>query len=75
MDLNPKLQANQRRPVYISEQLTKRRQYLSKMARELKRKKKVDFVWISDGDLFIRKNKDSTAVKVKYKQQLEQHNE
>lgn len=67
------IDTNEKRPVYISEQLTARRQFLFKMARDIKRNKLVEFAWTKDGDVIIRKNTNSKVIKVKYKEQLEQN--
>lgn len=58
------------RSIYISEQLTKRKQYLCKVARDMKREKRVEFVWVKDGDVYIRKYSGAPAVKIKTTQQL-----
>lgn len=58
------------RPIYIGEELTSRRQFITKMARDLRRQKIVEFVWTKDGDVFIRKNSSSPAVKIKNTEQL-----
>lgn len=52
------------RNIYIAEQLTYRRQYLFKKARDVKRNKKVMFAWVKDGDIFIRRTEKSRVVKV-----------
>lgn len=56
--------------IYISEQLTSRRQYIMKMARDLRRDKIVEFVWSKQGEIFIRRMKGSKAVKIKHTEEL-----
>lgn len=60
------------RPIYISEQLTSRKQYLFKMARDLKRMKIIQYAWVKDGDILIRKSDGSRVVPIKSNQQLSQ---
>lgn len=52
------------RPIYFGEQLTGRKQYLSKMARDLKRDSIIKFVWVKDGDIFIRHSEESRIIKI-----------
>lgn len=51
-------------PIYINESLTKHFSYLHKKARDLKRKKKLKYVWVKNGNLFIRETDDKPSVKV-----------
>lgn len=59
-----------RSDIYISEQLTNRRQFIMKMARELKRDKKIEFAWSKYGEIFIRRKTGSSAIKIKHSEQL-----
>lgn len=58
------------RPIYITEEITKYRRYLFKIARDIKREKRIEFAWVKNGELFVKKNKDSKAVKIKFQEQL-----
>lgn len=69
MSINP--ETNNDRDIYISEQLTSRRQFLHKLARDKKKMKIIEFVWISEGEILIRKQSGSPAIKIKYKHQLD----
>lgn len=60
------------RPIYISEQLTTRKQYLFKIARDCKREKMIEYAWVKNGDILIRKTANSRVVQVKNLQQLTQ---
>lgn len=60
------------RPIYISEMLTARKQYISKVARDVKRAGVVKFAWVKNGDIFIRKTEESRIIKVKNIEQLQQ---
>lgn len=60
------------RPIYITEQLTARKQYISKMARDVKRAGIVQFAWVKNGDIFIRKTEESRIIKIKHIEQLQQ---
>lgn len=55
---------NNSRPVYITEQLSKKQQFIFKKARDLKRENKIRFAWVKDGKILIRKTPDSKAVHV-----------
>lgn len=59
-----------KRPIYINEHLTRNRQYIFKCTRDMKRNKKIEYTWTKDGNIYIRKNKDSPAVKIKNIDQL-----
>lgn len=63
--------ANEDRSIYFSESLTSRRQYLCKLARDLKREGRIKYVWVNEGEILVRKNDGANAVKIKHKQQLE----
>lgn len=62
----------QHRPIYVAEQLTARKQYLFKMARDIKRAKIIRFAWAKNGEIFIRKTEDSRIIKIKNLEQLQQ---
>lgn len=47
-------QTNNDRPIFITEQLTTRRQFILKKARDIKRKKLIEFVWVKNGNIFMR---------------------
>lgn len=59
---NRKKQTNKNRPIYITEQLSTKQQFIFKKARDLKREKKIKFAWVKDGKILIRKTEDSRAV-------------
>lgn len=58
------------RAIYINPNLTKERQFLYKIARDARKNKKLDFVWVKNGEIFIRKNENSKILKLIYKDQL-----
>lgn len=60
------------RPIYISEQLTSRKQYLFKIARDIKREKIVEYAWVKNGNILIRKTTNSKVVQINNLQQLKQ---
>lgn len=60
------------RPIYIAEQLTSRKQFIFKMARDIKRANKIKFAWAKNGDIFIRQSERSKIIKIKHIQQLKQ---
>lgn len=60
------------RTIYISEQLTARKQYLFKIARDLKRANVIRFAWAKDGNIFIRRTEQSKTIKIKTAEQLKQ---
>lgn len=64
-------QSQQDRPIYIGEQLTGRKQFLSKIARDLKRTGVVKFAWVKYGDIFIRHSEESRIIKIKNQTQLQ----
>lgn len=59
------------RPIYISEHLTARRQYISKLARDAKRTGLIKFAWVKNGNIFVRQTEESRIIKVKHKEQLQ----
>lgn len=63
------------RPIFITEQLTSRLQFILKKARDLKREKKTEFTWVKNGKVYIRKKTDSPAVNISDVQQLKIYNE
>lgn len=64
----------EKKQVFISEHLTKRKQYISKIARDKKRLGLIKYVWIKNGDIFVRSTDDSKIIKIKNINQLEQIN-
>lgn len=64
---------NNERPIYISEQLTARKQYIFKIARDMKRSQQIKFAWAKNGELFIRKAEDSRIIKIKHIEQLKHY--
>lgn len=70
---NPLQQTGINRRIYISEQLTARKQYLFKFARDIKRNNFIKYVWVKDGELFIRKDDHSKILKIKNLEQLKQY--
>lgn len=60
------------RTIYISEQLTSRKQYLFKMARDLKRSNTIQFAWVKEGNIFIRRTEDSRIIKIHTADQIKQ---
>lgn len=61
---------NDHRPIYISEQITPRKQHLCKIARDLKRNGIIKFIWVKNGDILIRKTENSKTVSIKHFDQL-----
>lgn len=66
------LNTNGSRQVFISEQLTSKKQFLFKAARDLKRDNKVKYAWVKDGEIFIRREENGKMIKIKNIQQLRQ---
>lgn len=58
------------RPIYISEQLTRNKQYIFKCARDKKREGKVKFAWSKNGEIYIRQSENSPIIRVKRHQEL-----
>lgn len=58
--------------IYLSEQLTKRKQYIMKLARNLKRDNMIKYVWSKQGEIFVRRDDEGKAVKIKNIIQLKQ---
>lgn len=58
------------RPIYISEHLTPRKQFIFKIARDIKRAQIIKFAWAKNGDIFIRESERSKIIKIKHIQQL-----
>lgn len=58
------------RPIYINEQPTRHKQQIFKMARDLKREHRVEYAWAKNGDIYVRKTADSSAIKIVNKEQL-----
>lgn len=58
------------RPIYINEDLIKQRQFLYKKARDARKGKKIEFAWVKDGEIFIRKNSESRIIVLKHINQL-----
>lgn len=56
--------ANETGLIYLSEQLTKRNQYIMKLARNLKRDNIIKYVWSKQGEIFIRRDDKDKAVKI-----------
>lgn len=44
-----------------------------KMARELKRDNKVEFVWSKYGEIYIRRKQGSSAIKIRHVDQLNKY--
>lgn len=55
----------QHRKIYIAEQLTARKQYIFKVARDIKRAQIIKFAWAKNGEIFIMKTEKSRIIKVK----------
>lgn len=66
------IDGEQYRPIYVAEQLTARKQYLFKMARDIKRAQFIKFAWARNGEIFIRKTENSRIIKIKHSDQLKQ---
>lgn len=60
------------RNIYISEHLSAKRQYLFKIARDIKRDGTIQFAWVKNGEVFIRKKEKSKIIKIKNVEQLRQ---
>lgn len=63
-------QNEEARTIYIAEQLTMKKQYLYKVARDIRREKCIKFAWVSEGDIFIRKYENSKIIKIKNIEQI-----
>ena len=62
-DLNTKiLNHHHHRPIYINEDLTKNNQLIFKKARELKRGKKVEFAWVKNGRIYVKKHNELNKI-------------
>lgn len=61
----------EKRNIYIQQQLTKRRQYLYKLARDLKRENLIKYAWVKDGEIYIRKTDSSKIIRIKQKYQID----
>lgn len=59
------------RPIYINEQLTRYKQFIFKVARDIKREHRVEYAWAKNGDIYIKKTADSSAIKIKNIDQLD----
>lgn len=46
---------------------------MAKLARDLKRKNVVKFVWVEDGDVFLKVTEESRAVKLKSIKQINEY--
>lgn len=51
--------------IFINEQLTKMMSTLFYSARELKKEKKIKYVWTRDGNIYVRKTDTSQKIKIK----------
>lgn len=58
--------------ICAAEQLTERKQYLFKLARDIKRAKIIKFAWARNGEIFIRVTEESRIIKMKHCDQLNQ---
>ncbi len=65
-----KLRSAEGHPVYINEDLTKRRSSLLYEARKLKRNRKIGNAWTADGNVFIKKTVDGILINVKDNEDL-----
>lgn len=54
-----------KRPIYLNEQLTRRKQFLFREARQMKRDGIVQYAWTKNGEIYVRKNEGSPHVKFK----------
>lgn len=52
------------RPIYVTEQLSAKQQFIFKKARDLKRAKKIQFAWVKNGNILIRRTAGSKAVNI-----------
>lgn len=59
-----------KRPVYISDQLTRHKQFVFKCARDLKKEKKIAYAWTKNGEIIVRKTENSPAIIIKHQDQL-----
>jgi hypothetical protein len=58
--------------IFVFEHLTNENYDLFKMAKDFKRKKLVEFVWVRNGRVLVRKNESSPAVLIKSVEDLNQ---
>lgn len=61
-----------KRPIYVNDHLTRHKQYLFKCTRDLKRSKKIESTWTTNGDIYVKKTSDSNIIRI---YNLEQINE
>lgn len=59
------------KPIYLNESLTSYFQFLFKMARDMRRKGLLKYVWVKDGQLCVRKEERSKIFKIKHKNDFE----
>lgn len=57
-------------PIYIDQDLTKRKQDLHKKARLFKKEKQYKFLWVKDGNIYLRKNEESKPLMISHEDDL-----
>lgn len=62
----------EKRPLYISEQLTRHKQYIYKCARDKKRENIIKYAWSRNGEIFVRKTESSPIIKIKHQHDLDE---
>lgn len=60
----------EKRPIYITEQLTRNKQFIFKCARDKKREGKIKFAWSKNGEIYIRISENSPIIRIKRHQEL-----
>ncbi|GAB0095851.1 hypothetical protein DMENIID0001_112840 [Sergentomyia squamirostris] len=59
------------KPIYINERLTTYFQLLHKKARDMKRNKLIQYVWVRDGRLFVRQVEKGPVAQIKHQADLD----
>lgn len=57
--------AGEKKPVFVSEHLTPANKQLHAAARKTAKDKNIEFVWVQNGRVFMRKDKDAIKILVK----------
>lgn len=63
-------QIMEKRPIYISDQLTRHKQFIYKCARDLKKENKIAYAWTKKGEILVRKTENSPTIIIKHQEQL-----
>lgn len=68
---NSKKQGTNKKPIFISEHLTK---YNGELLREAKQREDIKYAWVKNGRILIRRNEESGIEELRSRQQLEEVN-